>query len=313
MDNRIIIDWLEYTHLTALTIDGALEVLSLPILQPMPLPRGAYGYKSQYMDYLTGLKVLADGQKGMGVHVIISGSSCRALESLSVDLIELIQLLDNDNYNITRIDIALDIYNSDYLMCNIVQAHKAQLYKSKWRSSKVIESTKQGKTATTIYYGSRSSAIMLRIYDKSIESGTDYSWVRLELEIKKEYAKRIAQRLKSQRLGDVYVGIVNNYIEYLQYRDSNVTRSKSAQWWRKVIDDSRKISLYQAPEIKSYQQIKKWLIDNISASLVTVLQAETDSDVIHEMIVQGQKKLKQKHQQIIRRGQLENEQCLFSG
>lgn len=312
MQDRIIIDWIEYTYLSASDVDNAISIIGLDMLSPMPLPRGAYGYKEQYIDTLTGIRILAEGQQSMGTHVIISGKSCRALEALNVDIIELIVALESDAYNITRIDIALDIYNNVNIMDNIISAHKEGSFKSKWRSSKVIESTKGGVTATTIYYGSRQSEIMCRIYDKQLESGTEYAWVRIELEIKKEYAKSIAELLMVERLADIYSGLLNNYLTYLERRENNVTRSKPAKWWRALIDDSRRISLYNAPEIKSYEEIKEWLIKSIGPSLVTVLMAEQGSDVINKMISHGQNQLKEKHKTIITRGQKQNEQRMLS-
>ena len=66
---------------------------------------------------------------------------------------------------------------------------------------KVYSSCKYDSDKGTIYFGSRTSKVFIRIYDKALEQGLDdVEWTRVELELKdKEYNKlTISEFLKDK-------------------------------------------------------------------------------------------------------------------
>ena len=72
-----------------------------------------------------------------------------------------------------------------------------------------------------------------------------------------------------------------------------------AKWWSKIIDSIDKIKLYEAPQAKSLDEVKKWLINQTSASFATVLQSEQSKDFINKMIIEGTRKMKIKHWNLV--------------
>ena len=292
--NRILIDWIAFT--TNLDFE-MLDIIDIN-LEWLELDRGMLGYKSMSLEQTTQIKWLKDGNENMGQHFIISGRSCRILESLDISLLDILRQL-NENYmiNITRLDIAMDIFENKTLLNSIVEAYNSNDYRSKAKSSNIIISKgSNGRIGTTINFGSRQSAVLIRIYDKAAESDMEVNWVRIEIECKdKKYNKKIIDNIRNLGLSATYKAIINNYLAFLEYKDKNVSRSKVAKWWQKIIDSTEKIKLYEAPEQKSLDEVKRWLINQTSASFATVLQSEQSKDFINEMLSEGTRKMKNKH------------------
>ena len=118
----------------------------------------------------------------------------------------------------------------------------------------------------------------------------------MEVECKdKKYNKKIIDNFNNIGISATYKAIMNNYLTFLEYKDSNVSRSKVAKWWSKIIDSIDKIKLYEAPEAKSLDEVKRWLINQTSASFATVLQSEQSRNFIDEMLEIGTRKMKNKH------------------
>ena len=292
--NRILIDWI------AFTADLDFELLDIvnANLEWLELDKGMLGYKSMSLEHTTKIKWLKDGNADMGQHFIISGQACRILESLDINLLDILrQLNENHTINITRLDIAMDIFEDKTLLNSIVEAYNSDNYRSKTKSSNIIISKgSNGRIGTTINFGSRQSAVLIRIYDKAAESDMEVNWVRIEIECKdKKYNKKIIDNINNLGLAATYKAIINNYLAFLEYKDSNISRSKTAKWWSKIIDSVDKIKLYEAPEAKTLDEIKRWLINQTSASFATVLQSEQSRSFIDEMLVEGTRKMKSKH------------------
>ena len=292
--DRIIIDWIAFTTDNDFEISDTINLN----FEWLEMDRGMLGYKSMSIENTTKIKWLKDGNSDMGQHYIISGQSCRILESLNISLLDILRQL-NENYtiNITRLDIAMDIFENKTLLKSIVEAYNSDNYRSKAKSSNIIISKdSNGRIGTTINFGSRQSAVLIRIYDKAAESDMEVNWVRIEIECKdKKYNKKIINNINNLGLAATYKAIINNYLAFLEYRDANISRSKTAKWWNKIIDSIDKIKLYEAPKAKTLDEIKRWLINQTSASFATVLQSEQSRSFIDEMLVEGTRKMKNKH------------------
>ena len=292
--DRIIIDWIAFTTDNDFEISDTINLN----FEWLEMDRGMLGYKSMSIENTTKIKWLKDGNSDMGQHYIISGLSCRILESLNISLLDILRQL-NENYtiNITRLDIAMDIFENKTLLKSIVEAYNSDNYRSNSKSSNIIISkVSNGRIGTTINFGSRQSAVLIRIYDKAAESDMEVNWVRIEIECKdKKYNRKIINNINNLGLAATYKAIINNYLAFLEYRDANISRSKTAKWWNRIIDSIDKIKLYEAPKAKTLDEIKRWLINQTSASFATVLQSEQSRSFIDEMLVEGTRKMKNKH------------------
>lgn len=150
--------------------------------------KGAHGYKDRL--YWESISIHYNGAYGMGIWLEMSGQGCRAFESFGTgdynSLFELV--LDNpEHMNITRLDVAFDDHSGILDISDICQDTEDGNYVS--RSSAWQVTYSDGGSSVTL--GSRSSEILIRIYDKAAERGfTDgRHWVRVELQLRRERAR----------------------------------------------------------------------------------------------------------------------------
>lgn len=101
--------------------------------------------------------------------------------------------------NVARLDFAVDIYDPAADPNAFYRALQAGTVKTSARSTSRVESTVNGeKVGVTVYIGSRYSARLLRVYDKAVQTGSDFHWVRVELELKKEFATLLARQMSER-------------------------------------------------------------------------------------------------------------------
>ena len=216
----------------------------------------------------------------MGVCLNMSGTGCRSFESYGHgDWLRLFRFIFLDptvidpadpriffSANITRLDIAYD----DHI--GILDIHRMELdvrdryYKSKSTYSErtLSDDQKLDIHGTTLYFGSKSSPVMIRIYDKAAERGIqDKHWIRVELQLRDERAKVFAAMiLRDKHVGLVASGVLRNYLCFLTPTgDSNKSRWPLADYWDRLLLDMQKISLWVTPgEEYNFAKTEHWLV-----------------------------------------------------
>lgn len=298
--DNILIDWLEYSVLDPDTEFKGLEVISYESDDFKKLESGLNGYKDRYICGNSGLVYLKNGSENMGHHIILSGKTCRYLENYNLNLLDVaISLASKENINITRLDLALDLYNKDiYSKC--VRSYDKDLIVTKFRSSKKLVTKKDNKeSGGTLYFGSRQSEVMLRIYDKGKEQKSELDWTRIEFVLKKLYTKKTLEQIKRKGLHDVFKGLLKNYIKFVKKKEKNVSRSVEAKWYKELIEDVSKISLYTAKTESDIESIKEWLKTQVSNSLYTIVQADLSHSFIDELLKIGANNIKDRHYNLI--------------
>lgn len=300
LDNdNILIDWMEYTVLNPTTEYHATDWLDI---EPewFQTSKGKHGYKTQLIDQTSKLIYLKDGNQGMGHHVIASGNCCRYLDNNVEENLFTIFRLHTYGAQFTRVDIALDIRDKPDLFNNILHCYHNNLVISKFRTSKIIQGkTNQEINSNTIYFGSRQSNIMLRIYNKALEQGIDGDWIRFELVFKKEYIPSMIEQIASTSINTFVKGILNNYIKFVDKKEKNVSRSKACKWWDEIIENIEKIKLYKEEEENTLDEVKEWLLKQVSNSLYTVVASDLSRDFIEQMLRHGANNLKDRHYNMI--------------
>ena len=304
LEDNISIDWLEYTLLKPTSSKEALEKIDFKKDTFIKLKTGLNGYKNREVEENSGVIFLSDGTDDMGEHVIISGKSCRYLDNNHVEIDLLAKALAvNRRINITRLDLALDIYNKN-LFKKCLKAYKKNNFVSKFRTTKLMETKKDGKEkGGTIYFGSRSSEVMIRIYDKGAEQKKEIDWTRIEIVFKKEYAKDILINRWQKTWNELFKGILTNYLNFVDKKELNISRSKKAKFWNDIVENIEKIKLYKMPEATNLEDIKAWLKEQVSTSLFTVSEAEESTKFIKELMIIGGNNAKEKHWNLIEKEQ----------
>lgn len=188
MENKIIYDWVSITSKIH-SPDNFIALLGLnkdSIVWEQV--KGAHGYQDRL--YWEKISIHYNGTEDMGIWLEMSGQGCRAFESFGTGNYEALfdEVFDNpDQMNITRLDVAFDDHSGLLDINQICQDTKAQEYISRFKGWEVIDSDK----GSSVTLGSKSSEILIRIYDKAAERGflDGRHWVRVELQLRRERAR----------------------------------------------------------------------------------------------------------------------------
>lgn len=320
------IDWIAFTSTIIPNMKEMAEFLGYRECDFLLLPRGANGYKKMYRLDGFPVTILTDGNEDMGVHVVISSSAIADLlehfkNSITFDIPfakDVLSLSDFDNTvmleflaqvrNIgwfTRFDLAVDDFGTRFFTVEDVRDFlDRQDVVSKFRTWRdVYESTfVNEKTGHTLYFGSRQSDIMLRIYDKQLEqkqkalrpadasaekavstdAALENAWVRWELELKNKRADMAVDFLINRKqIGEIVMGILDNYVRLIVQDDSNRSRCSSHPLWEAFIGAVRKLRLFVREAPKTIEDKRRWLVRQCLPTLAGVIIADGGSlDII---------------------------------
>ena len=248
---------------------------------------GMRGYQTHFAIENIKLSVIGNAySEHMGACLDMSGSGCRLFEKLSIQIgienpwIEFFKICLKNGGRFTRIDIAHDEFAFDidtplsYSIETMDKYTRNGQLRSPLRSGKNIESRNlsNGKgTGQTLTYGSRASNLVIRFYDKLLESianGSTYNqnivkWNRGELEFRRDKAHLIVSTIiKEEGINNVFKGVMKEHLTFLeQGKDSNKSRWNTAKWWSDYICDINPIKLTIIPKTESLERKKKYLME----------------------------------------------------
>lgn len=316
-NNRVLLDWCGFT----LSVEKfeklyVQNLLLIPFDYFSELPKGANGYKKQAIFH--GITVQWDGNEGMGIHIEMSGTGCRTFEGLHGNPWGLLflEILEKGGH-FTRIDLALDDFEKKLFMKSIESKTRKAHVRSRWKDARILNKVnlQEGMyLGRTIYFGSPSSRIIARFYDKALEQkskGNDdvpEHWVRCELQCRDDRAEMVAKYIVDMPflpLGELVSQFIRNYLEFLTpvKFDSNKSRWPVCGWWNEFLLYTGKLKLTQDPRKRDLEDIKHWLENQVSASLAMLSynshgELRSLEEVI-QLAIDGKHKLKDKHLKII--------------
>ncbi len=240
--NTISFDWLTFTG-KSLDPDFYFSLLGLDRSHFEVIDKYMNGYAHRY--YCEGISIMYGGHDdSMGCCVNISGSGCRFFEESSkYDWKELISLLvSSDSFHVTRLDVAYDDYTGVLDLSVLRSFVDSGSFVSRCRSWSVT----YGSTGTTLYFGSRKSDFMIRIYDKWAEQHKqgEGHWVRLEMQMRDKHATEYLKKSLSMPAGELFCGVLFNYLRFVDLDDSNKSRCSVASFWRIFCDGVKRIRLW---------------------------------------------------------------------
>lgn len=317
LDNSLTasIDWIAFTSTVIPSVSEMISFLGYAENDFLQLSRGANGYKKMHRLESFPITILSDGNEGMGIHVVISGSAIPDLLSHFKNTItcttpfgqNAVCLSDLDNSImieflqqvkmigwLTRFDLAVDDHGARFFTVGDVREFlNRQDVVSKFRTYRdVYESTFTNEnTGHTIYFGSRQSEVMIRVYDKQLEQNQRAAsledlindpWVRWEIELKNDRANIAADFLiQRKELGEIIMEILNNYVRLIVPDDSNRSRCSSHPLWEKFVGMVGKLRLYVESVQKTIEEKKRWLIRQCLPTIAGVIIADGGSfDII---------------------------------
>lgn len=154
-------------------IDGLRRAFrqDMGLVKAVPRKSGWMGFKSSanlcFGDIVVGMMAFGgDSQRG-NVSVNITGQGCEWMEDWSTVQDALISL---PQYEVRRLDIALDTYKREVTHDKVVQAHRDGLFNLNGRPPKMTRiEAEDPHDGSTIYVGSRENAKFFRGYEKGLE------------------------------------------------------------------------------------------------------------------------------------------------
>lgn len=291
-DNKIIVDWLQFTLLKDDGLQIVFRILRLNPADFEKLDKGGLGYKDQLIN--NNVRIYYNGNPGMGINTSVSGKGCRYMESQGIDLWSLLfRLAQSAKINITRLDLALD--TSFKLIDKIRASIDKKKYISKSRSiSYICKSGKDSTRAETIYLGSRSSDLMIRIYDKAVEQGIEeIDWERWEIVLKKDKIREAIPLLEKD-ISQTFRNILYTYFRPLKKIESNKSRSKVESWYMKFLGQVEKVSLYRDPSQKTIEDKWAWVEKQVAPTLALLSLAFENTDFLAGIAQGNVDRIKQK-------------------
>lgn len=270
----------------------------------------------------------------MGVCLNFSGTGCRTFESYGHgDWMRIFRFIFRDPYggdfsnlyyreckkiipNITRLDIAYDdhtgILNMQRLLIDVAERNFRA--KAKYTERTISDDISKDLHGTSLYFGSDSSPVLIRIYDKAAERGfkpSEKHWIRVEMQLRDERAKVFgAMFVDQQHLGRVASGVLRNYLQFVVPSDDpNKARWKVTDYWNQFLLGMEKISLWITPgEPYNFAKTEYWLAKQYGQA-IRVLDLMYGSDYLIKKCRQmyPEKDLSFRYQQVLETYRLEKE------
>ena len=268
VENIVLFDWLSFTTKKH-SPEELIEVLGLQHV-PWQTIRGARGYQDR--KYFSCISIHYNGRPDMGVWVELSGQGCRTFESLSnVGWRGLFQFLFQfeDYVHLTRLDIAYDDHTGILDIGRVARDTQDGEYVSKSDYWEVLLSSK----GSTVQIGSPQSKVVIRIYDKAAERKKyDEHWVRCELQLRDDRALQFMNI--TEPLGRAYLGVLLNYLRYVDPSgDSNKWRWPMKDYWKALVKDVEKISVYRSPGMEyNEERCRNYVINQAGNAVNACLQ-----------------------------------------
>lgn len=135
----------------------------------------------------------------------------------------------------SRIDIAFDLFGYGIDVSRMYSDWKRGKVRGHFRTVQPLTKGTVGEggaivEATTVYFGSRTSEVMVRIYEKGKQQNTELDWIRVELEIKGDKAKVVAEDCYRLGVGVVGRQMLREYFSAMPYKFwSELTQGASVE------------------------------------------------------------------------------------
>lgn len=229
---------------------------------------GLYGY-TVTRRYLDGSIMATNPDRPeMGEHWIFPGQALNAARDAGLETIDLLHFFALRGGKFTRLDIAVDMYDSGTTIDDYVDAYKNKKCITTLQKARRVENLSE--RGGTLYIGGKSAKRSMRIYDKAAETGEGGDWIRAELQCRAEIAHGAAITLLATR---------ENWIEraarYVAGVVSWSADTAVARAWAILVSVAGEI--IQGRAQAKVADTAKWLLKSVAPSLARLI-IETGQD-----------------------------------
>lgn len=251
------VDWLAFT-----VPYWARFELPLWMSKPTKAIKARNGYNVAFENDM-GVKIYQhDKRPEMGTHVVLSGSVMAAYVERET---ELLKWVIAGGFKVTRIDMALDVKDSDFrpeLVTRKIEKHEHRTHARNFPLWK--DAIGRGFTQ---YIGKKSSETFVRIYDKAAEMAISGNWTRIEITFT---GSRALSATKTYMESKDCRGLVRGFVDFPTWEQ-----------WRKIMSsDVQKITVE-----KTISDTRKWLLGQCAPALAKEMIKDGD-DTFYFMFIQ---------------------------
>lgn len=302
----VIVDWLtfsgHFSNFQEMIHFLGLENSSLDF-EECP-PKWFYKYAMTYNNEITLMLSQKDDYTMAAVN--ISGRGCRDIESFSDYSIDdlIIKVHSLSDFQLSRIDIAMDIIDNSFSIDKLVKATRKGNFTCRSKFYNIMESSDDGVKGTSLYFGKQNSNCYINIYDKRAERGYKLeempNWTRIEVRLRHENAVGFCDKFVfGADVGYLFTGVLNNYLRFVvNSSDTNKSRLKTAPYWQKLLSHTEQIKVFESVGVEyDYSKFENYLFNICGSSIVTYLKTHSVEDLLNEISLRNIKL--NKRQQIL--------------
>lgn len=228
------------------------------------------------------------------IYIEMSGQGCRTFETYSKHkcFLRLFRLCveDPEHYHCSRLDIAFDDWSGALDLDLVSKYSLSQAVVTPFRSSEVTKAALYSgiHQPQTVYYGSKSSDIRFRFYNKAAERNRDDvdHWLRVEAQLRDDRAfKAIDTIVAFKDVSVVFLGILNEYIRFVEpCNDTNKSRWDVAAWWAAFLDKVDRIKLITSKTVQyNYLNVRHYVYDNCARAIRTIINIDGGDKLLREL------------------------------
>ena len=328
MRNVVSIDWVSCT-VKKISPQEVIENILLMSVDDFSIED--WGINRYNMHYSCGdIKVFFKIKQGqpdlinMGVFVLLSGQGAQQysefFDSNKNNWCELFKRFMNCDANVTRVDIAHDIFNG--LLCvRVLQDYiKKGLCISQAKTSRYYEDNilETGEViGETVEIGKKgNNNIQLCVYNKLMEQysignikkieGID-NWVRSEMRYFGQRANKVALRIaEHEPLKKIFFSTIAGFVRFIapenkHKKDSNRWRRPLVDWWKEYLENEDATKLEVVRKKPTLQRTERWIETAVNRSLAKLMLAWTEAygaktawNMLQKHLESGEEKLTDK-------------------
>jgi len=202
------------------------------------------------------------------IGVRMTGQNLAAYRDLGGTEARLLEFVQGVRGKTSRIDLAFDLFDYEVDLQRVYRDWKSGKVRTNARGVQpLIDATRNADgsvtEAVTLYFGSRTSEVMVRMYDKGKQMRTDLDWLRVEVEVKGDKAVQVAADCNRLGVGDVGRQLLRDYITQAPYK-----------FWRELVKGS---SVELTPVGRKATDQEAWLRNIIIPLIAEQMRHEWDS------------------------------------
>jgi hypothetical protein len=220
------------------------------------LSTGRNGY-TEGAKHSSGIMVYRNPSRlDMGTHIVYSGKTLQKIQmEHGLSSFEVLKYHCGRHDNVARIDVALDIKNTDLTVQHFQDAYEQNKCITKLKTASVIKNI--GSDGHTFYIGStKKRKKLVRIYDKRAETNTAISWTRIEAQIMGKPATKLSNEIScALKIDEVILGALFDIVDF-----------PTIEIWKDIIDGKTAVELGASNDKMS--DTRKWLEKTVFKSLL---------------------------------------------